>query len=266
MPEGLPGPSAVTIAGLESNMEATVAFDDRPILSGAYEAARQRYCGEDDGAATDRLMDVVFRGNTSRPRVRTEHSDGRESILIYLDGMAPNGITAHYSYSRQPDNMANEAAINPDVRLLPRQGGHTNGFLDRRKYRDMLGRGLGEGDYRGTPDTVWDREWHRCFGDAAFDYIVDFSGYGPFWDFILLRRRVKQHPIRLLYDLTADAEREVGGIKSLKKHLTGVFSTYKDFDWLVSVSPELNLVNREHLAGLAEPEKFTATVNTCNAA
>ncbi|WP_417235162.1 CDP-glycerol glycerophosphotransferase family protein [Arthrobacter sp.] len=282
-PEGLPGPSATTIAGLAENMEATGAFGDRPILSAAYETARQRFCGEDDGAATDRLIDVVFRGNTDRPGVRTEHSDGRESILIYLGGMASNGITtsvlnlldnidhdrfdvtAFYSYSRQADKMANAAAINPHVRLLPRQGGHTTGFLGRRRYRGMLERGLGDGDYRGTPDTVWDREWHRCFGDAAFDYIVDFSGYGPFWDFILLRGSAKQHTIWLHNDLAADAEREVGGTKSLKKHLTGVFSTYKDFDRLVSVSPELNLVNREHLAGLAEPEKFTAAVNTCNA-
>ncbi|MBM6621185.1 CDP-glycerol glycerophosphotransferase family protein [Micrococcaceae bacterium RIT802] len=283
-PEGLPGPSAETIARLVENMEATGAFTDWPVLSQAYETARIRYCGDEDGAATDRLIDVAFRGNTDSTGVRTDHRDGRESILIYLGGMASNGITtsvlnlldnidydrfdvtAFYSYSRQADKKTNAAAINPNVRLLPRQGGHTTGLLGRRKCRGMLATGLGDGDYRGTPDTVWDREWRRCFGDAEFDYIVDFSGYGPFWDFILLRGRAKQHTIWLHNDLAADAEREVGGAKSLKKHLTGVFSTYKDFDRLVSVSPELNLVNRKHLAALAEPEKFTAAVNTCNAA
>ncbi|WP_372699787.1 CDP-glycerol glycerophosphotransferase family protein [Arthrobacter sp. JSM 101049] len=282
-PEDLPGPTAATIAGLAASMEATGAFTEQPVLSAAYTAARSRYCADEDGSATDRLIDVVFRGRTDAAGVRTDHGDGRESILIYLGGMASNGITtsvlnlldnidhdrfdvsAFYSYSRQADKKANAEAINPRVRLLPRQGGHTTGFLGRRKYREMLETGLAPGDYRETPDTVWDREWHRCFGDAEFDYIVDFSGYGPFWDYILLRGRAKQHTIWLHNDLAADAEREVAGQKALKKHLTGVFSTYKDFDRLVSVSPELNLVNREHLASRAAPEKFTSAVNTCNA-
>lgn len=284
-PEGLPGPTADTIAHLAEVMESTRALTDEPVLSAAYAEARKRYCADEDGKATDRLIDVVFRGHTEHPGVKTEHGDERESILIYLGGMASNGITtsvlnlldnidhsrfdvtAFYSYSRQADKKANAAAINPNVRLLPRQGGHTTGFLGRRKYRGMLVTGLPAGDdYRSAPDAVWDREWNRCFGDAEFDYIVDFSGYGPFWDFILLRGRARQHTIWLHNDLKADAEREVDGTKTLKQNLSGVFSTYKDFDRLVSVSPELNLVNREHLADLARPEKFIAAVNTCNAA
>lgn len=283
-PEELPGPVATSVPRLAEAMESTGAFTDGFTPSAAYESARVRYCAAEDGKSTDRLIDVAFRGKSDGARTLTNHSDGRESILIYLGGMASNGITtsvlnlldsidhdrfdvsALYSYSRQADKKANAAAINPNVRLFPRQGGHTTGLLGRRKYRGMLDSGLSEGDYRQTPDAVWDREWRRCFGNSEFDYIVDFSGYGPFWDFLLLRGRAKQHTIWLHNDLRSDAEREVNGAKGLKKHLSGVFSTYKDFDRLVSVSSELNALNRTNLAAYANPDKFSSAVNTCNSA
>ena len=50
-------------------------------------------------------------------------------------------------------------------------------------------------------NRLWDDEWYRCFGDSRFDYVVDFSGYGPFWATLLLHSPDAQRAIWLHNDL-----------------------------------------------------------------
>jgi glycosyltransferase involved in cell wall biosynthesis len=57
-------------------------------------------------------------------------------------------------------------------------------------------------------------------------------------------------------------QRETVGEKHLEQRLMAVFSTYRHFDHLVSVSPTLNTVNRDKLAAYAPPELFTFAHNT----
>ena len=52
--------------------------------------------------------------------------------------------------------------------------------------------------------------------------------------------------------------------KHLEARLGAVFSTYRYFDHLVSVSPELMRLNRKNLAAHAAPDKFRFALNTIN--
>jgi glycosyltransferase involved in cell wall biosynthesis len=60
--------------------------------------------------------------------------------------------------------------------------------------------------------------------------------------------------------------RETSGERHLEERLTAVFSTYRYFDHLVSVSPELERVNREGLSAYARPEQFKHAANTIDGA
>ncbi|GAB3527360.1 CDP-glycerol glycerophosphotransferase family protein [Arthrobacter monumenti] len=283
----LPGPLSNHVSVLADNVNALDEAGPAPFadeaLSRRYECARQRFCGHEDGQAAARVVDIVFK-NDNTYEVYDDFSDGRESILIYLGGMQPNGITtsalnllnnidherydvsAFYSYSRTHAKKASEAAINDNVRLFPREGGLNGNKLEHWFAKRHQGKGRGVSSTDHAPDArIWKDEWSRCFGNSKFDYIVDFSGYGPFWDYILLNGDAKTHSIWLHNDVRNDSERTVDGKRPLKRGLEAVFSTFPRFDRLVSVSEALREVNQPKLAEHAPAEKFVAAANTVDA-
>jgi glycosyltransferase involved in cell wall biosynthesis len=100
------------------------------------------------------------------------------------------------------------------------------------------------------------------FGHAQFDHLIDFSGYGSYAPFLFSVAEAKHKSIWLHGDMHADMQRETIGEKHLEDRLRAVFTTYRHFDHVVSVSPALEKVNREKLADYAAPEQFTYALNT----
>jgi len=107
-------------------------------------------------------------------------------------------------------------------------------------------------------------EWTRCFGDAHFQYVIDFSGYSPLWDKILLHGKAESFCMWLHNDLRSDSERKVNGQFPHRANLGAMFQLYQYADHLVSVSSALADINREGLSEYAPPEKFTYARNTIN--
>jgi CDP-glycerol glycerophosphotransferase (TagB/SpsB family)/glycosyltransferase involved in cell wall biosynthesis len=286
-PDQLPGPVSHHIADVARQlMSIGAGGDDDPLLTHGevYARTREGYASHEDGDATRRVIDVIFRGRTEGYDVRDDFSDGRTSILIYLGGMRTNGITQSglnlldnidhrrfdvsvcYAHSLNEDCRRNEDAINPYVRLFPRVGGINGSKLFWFGRRAMLTTGMDAGPslQRGAQVRLFHDEWVRCFGDSTFDHIVDFSGYNPFWDYVLLQGEAKTRSVFLHNDVLADSQREIGGRRPHERNLLSVFSTYRKFDNLVSVSPALSEINRAKLAQYADPEKFVTASNTIN--
>ena len=286
-PEEWPGPVYASAREVGEAL-ARIAGDGHAVP----EEARERYLGMqrrftpyDDGHASARIVDVVFRGARQGYRLRTGLAeDGREKILLYLGGMRPNGITtsalnllnnldherydvsAFFAQSGSRATIAKQRQINAAVRQFPRVGG-MNGAKLRHLARHLdfrRGRAAQHAD-NDSQNRLWDDEWYRCFGESRFDYVVDFSGYGPFWAILLLHSPPAQRAIWLHNDLASDAHREVNGEKKMLHSLTQLFTLYGQYDHLVSVSPTLSEVNRASLADYAAPEKFLSAMNTVDA-
>lgn len=286
-PEEWPGP-VCTSAREVGEAIARIAADGDAVPEEArerYQAMRERFTPYEDGSASERVIDIVFRGARDGYRLHTDLTDdGRKKILLYLGGMRPNGITtsalnllnnidhdrydvsAFFAQSRYRPALAKQKQIHPAVRQFPRVGGmngtklrHLARHLDYRRGRTS----------RHAEDTaqnrLWDDEWYRCFGESRFDYVVDFSGYGPFWAILLLHSPDAQRAIWLHNDLAADAHREVNGEKKMLHSLTQLFTLYGQYDHLVSVSPTLSEINGTSLAEYAAPGKFTSALNTVDA-
>ncbi|AGW40897.1 teichoic acid synthase [Leifsonia xyli subsp. cynodontis DSM 46306] len=286
-PEEWPGPVFESARELGDAI-AAIATDGDAVPAEArerYLAMQRRFTPHEDGSASKRVVDLVFRGNREGLRLRTDlDQDGREKILLYLGGMRPNGITtsalnllntidhdrydvsAFFAQSRNRAAIGKQQQIHPAVRQFPRVGGmngakllHLARHLDFRRGRTA----------RHAEDIaqnqLWDDEWYRCFGDSRFGYVVDFSGYGPFWAILLLHSPDAHRAIWLHNDLAADAHREVNGEKRMLHSLTELFSLYSQYDHLVSVSPTLSDINRASLADYAAPEKFVSALNTVDA-
>ncbi|MEO6828069.1 MAG: glycosyltransferase [Microbacteriaceae bacterium] len=284
-PDQWPGPVCRTIDEIAGHLEACIETGELPPESAErYRAARSSYCGFEDGSVTERVVDIVFRGKTDGYRIRTDFSDGRRSILLYLGGMRPNGITtsvlnlmnsidhtkydvsAFFAQSRYRAAVAKQLLINPQVRQFPRVGGMNGIKLDQVRRRLAFRRGrMDQHALDPIQNTLWNDEWSRCFGASEFEFVVDFSGYGPFWAALLLHSPPAIRSIWLHNDLAADAHRKVAGKQRMLRSLTAIFSLYRQYDRLVSVSPTLSEINRRNLSGYADPEKFVSALNTVEA-
>jgi glycosyltransferase involved in cell wall biosynthesis len=282
----LPGPRVGTTAELAAVVAAVgsgTAPDPVVTHGEAYAAARQRFAPHDDGGATQRVLDVVLRGDVTGKRVRQTQRDGRPTILVYLGGMKSNGITASginllhhidhdrfdvsalYNHSTVLDKRHNAEAIDPRVRLFPRVGGFAPSKAQRRRRRllQTTGTAMPPQDF-AVMEGLLREEWSRSLGSARFDFIVDWSGYSAFWAFLLSAAPAGSHSIWLHNDLRADQLREVDGERPHFANLAATFSAYGRFEHLVSVSSALRDVNAAQLAEFAPAEKFVAARNTVN--
>ena len=275
----LPGPTSSTMADLVD--QVTKALEG-PGRSERSEQAAATFAPKDDGAVCERIVNLVFRGDDeSSYTVHRDFGTDKETLLIYLGGMKSMGITtsalsllrnidydrydvtAFWAFGRGRDRVKNAGARRPTGPRDPlgrrcstgRRGGSARrpgslalqGLLRRLSERHL---------------TFWKRGGRRVFGAAEFDHLVDFSGYGCYTPFLFSAAEAKHKSIWLHNDMYADMQRETVGEKHLEDRLQAVFSTYRHFDHLVSVSPELDRVNREKLAAYARPEQFTFAINT----
>ena len=286
-PDEWPGPVHPSAEGLGQELAAiTQSGDALPAESrDRYLAMQQRFTPYEDGGATGRVVDIVFRGIRDDFRLRTGiDDDGRRKILLYLGGMRPNGITtsalnllnnidhakydvsAFFAQSRVDAVIAKQRQIHPAVRQFPRIGG-MNGtkLLHLARHLDFRRGRIAEHANVPSQKVLWDDEWNRCFGHSRFDYVVDFSGYGPFWSTLLLHSPDAARSIWLHNDLAADAHREVNGEKRMLHSLNQIFSLYEQYDHLVSVSPTLSAINEAKLSQFAARSKFVSALNTVDA-
>lgn len=286
-PEEWPGPVWESAREVGEQIARIAADGDRVPEEARerYAAMQSRFTPYEDGHAAERVVDIVFRGARDGYRLRTGlDEDGRQKILLYLGGMRPNGITtsalnllnnidhdvydvsALFSQSRSAATIAKQKQIHPAVRQFPRVGGMNGAKLLHLARHLHFRRGrIAEHADIPAQNQLWDDEWYRCFGDTRFDYVVDFSGYGPFWAALLLHSPDAQRAIWLHNDLASDAHREVNGEKKMLHSLTQIFTLYGQYDHLVSVSPTLSEINREALAEYAAPAKFLSALNTVDA-
>jgi CDP-glycerol glycerophosphotransferase (TagB/SpsB family)/glycosyltransferase involved in cell wall biosynthesis len=245
-------------------------------------AARERYCQREDGDATARVVDVVFRG--ADPDVRDDFADGRRSLLIHLGGMVPNGLTASalslldaidhdrfdvsvsFPYVATPQRLALMTRINPLVRLFPQPAG-TSASKIRMKLLVAANTCLPGRPrlLRTAYAELFRQEWRRSFGDSRFDHVVDFSGYAPYWTKLLTGRTCGSLSIMLHNDMCAELT-NAGRDRRLRANLKAAMAFYRAADALVSVSESLHEVNRTRLAGWAPESRFTHARNTVSAA
>ncbi|MCU1414922.1 MAG: glycosyltransferase [Microbacteriaceae bacterium] len=266
-PDALPGPVFSRLASVATAIRSHSDGDQDLTASPRYRAWQQRFSALDDGHATERVIDAVFRGRPDNARTVSLRDDSKKSLLLFLGGMRSNGITSsalnllraidheHVDVSIIIDRpmgdqqRLNQALIDPRVRQFHRIGGMNGNKAPHLRRRRSQRKGKGD-DHRdhASQARLWDDEWNRCFGDARFDAVADFSGYSAFWATLMLHSPRAIRSIWLHNDMAAEEHRVIRGRTRMARGLRAVFALYSQFDRLVSVSPSLSEVNRESLA------------------
>jgi CDP-glycerol glycerophosphotransferase (TagB/SpsB family)/glycosyltransferase involved in cell wall biosynthesis len=284
-PEEWPGPLVRSEAELVAELRRLDLEGVTPAVARRHAAARKRFSAHEDGAATDRVIDIVFRGKRDGYRVQPAASDDRTTILLYAGGMRPNGITTSLinlldsidhdrfdvsvifrrTYARAV--VENQRQLHPRVRQFARVGGMNGSKFTHLARRLSLNRGrLASHVTNPAQAQLWDDEWRRCFGESSFDHVIDFSGYAAFWATLLLHAPDAHRSIWMHNDLAADAQRVTDGRRRHLRDLRAVFSLYREYSDLVSVSPSLREINAAALAEYAPQDRFKSARNLMNAA
>ena len=282
-PDEWPGPVVGTVEDLAAELRL---IDESGVSSDTahkHAKARERFNPHEDGGATGRVIDIVFRRSEHNYRVSSAPTDARVSVLFYAGGMRPNGITSSllnlldsidhdrfdvsviFPNSRRRAVLERQRRINPRVRQFARVGGMNGSKFSHWLRRTSARRAsLGIHATDAVQRTLWDDEWKRCFGSSRFDHVIDFAGYAPFWSTLLLHAPDARRSIWLHNDLSADAHRVTRGRRRHLRDLRGVFSLYREYDHLVSVSASLDAINSSSLAEFAPSGLFTAARNLIN--
>ncbi len=278
-PEELFGPISRDVTTLAENLAQALASPEAT-LEGRTEAV-QTYAPHDDGSVSERVVDIVFRGNADADRYRLlqDFATGSPTMLVYVGGLTSNGLTSSalnlvsnldhdridvsvlHSPARSRDQFKNQALVPEQCRVFVRRGQPVGSTKERALIKRLVDRGLPDAP-PVTHHEYWEREWCRVFGNARFDYALDLSGYGASIPYLFSAGEIGTRALWLHSDLMADSERETNGEKHLKERLHAVFSCFRLFDRLVSVSADLEQINAEKLKQFAPREKFTHANNT----
>ncbi|WP_174614885.1 glycosyltransferase [Virgibacillus ihumii] len=249
-----------------------------------YQSFTDQFCYHDYGNVTEKVVQHIF-GLAKKKQSKhaiTPVSD-KEKILIYPGGLQNNGITGSVlnlldnidynkydvtvlvNYSNKQYVQDNLLRINSNARIAFKSGRISQTVME--DYRNYITKNRGlTTDYlkRLYPENMYEREYKRIVGISEFDYAIDFSGYAMFWPSVLLAGNASKKMVILHSDMFSDMYRHVNGRNPHFINLRGVFSLYKYFDELVSVSEATMEVNKENLEDYIGDTKISYLINSIN--
>lgn len=221
-----------------------------------------------DGMISRKIVDIVFNRKEEDYRLITVKHD-REKIFISRGKMLTNGISSaclsllnKIDYEQYDVTMmivntdkGKESdmlrRINPNVRVLYRNTTMNLSPVEQMKkeYREHI--------HRGSIYTEeMYRECKRCYGNAKFDYLIDYDGYSNYYATLLLHMNGRLKAAWQHNDMMAEKELRFSWLENY-------FPLYDSFDRIISCSEALMEINREKLGGIyCDKDKFSYARNT----
>ena len=248
--------------------------------SAAREAAAATYAPRDDGSVCARVVDLVFRRSPTSPgtRVRRDFGTEKERLLIYLGAMKSMGITtsalnllrnldydrydvtAFFVHSRGRDRAKNIALDRPPGAGHPPRADLRAGT--RRSARSRSGcssTGLPDEPRRAAPRSSGRPSGSGCSGTRSSTTSSTSAGTAasrPSCSRSPTRR--EQEHLAAQRHVRRHAARDHRRASTSRSRLNAVFTTYRHFDHLVSVSPELEPGQHARSSpATRRPEQFT---------
>lgn len=278
--EELPGPSTTQLTDIAKwiNEIDDIKRENQQI----YDKNVNWVCCNDDGSVGERILNLLLDGKVQGKLIQNFQTE-KKKVLVHRGGMDENGITHSFLsllncfdydkydvtvYVSGPKSKAAEKrilSINKNVRVLMRVGSWGATEKEDLKRAFLFEYGIkNKMLMKIFPNDMFKREFARCFGDIKFDYVVDFSGYSPFFSMLMLQAKGAKKLIWQHNDMLADRKRLVKGKMPHDTILKTVFTLYPYFDKIVSCSKSVMEVNKEKVANPKTIRKFTYAKNTLN--
>lgn len=280
--DDLPGPIAKDADQLIQDIRTIEVVHEK--YKETYNYFVDKFCYHDYGNVTEKVVKTIFDLDGKDQKQSVEPADAhKEKIMIYPGGLQNNGITGSVlnlldnidytkydvtvlvNYTNSEHVKANVMNINPNARLVVKSGRISQTIGEELRNYIVKNRGLTSDLVKSLfPSDMYEREYKRIFGNAEFDYAIDFSGYAMFWPNVLLAGNAKKKMIVMHSDMLSDMNRNVNGRRPHYINLRGVFTLYKYFDELISVSEATMEVNKENLKHYIGDTKVSYLINSIN--
>ncbi len=275
-PAEWPGPVVDTVEKLAGavNDYDRVGVDGQAAAN--HRAMRSRFVPREDGHATQRVIDIVFRGKRAGYAIASLRQDERRTVLISAGSLRPNGVTSAlvalldaidyrrfdvsviFPSTRVRSVVDQQRRLDSRVRQFARVGGMNGSKLSLARMRAGRGRPRRAGRAAERETQLWRDEWRRLFGATTFDFALDFGGTSSFWAMLLLQAPDARRSIWLHDDIAQVwADQRLLGARRARE-LRRICALYADYDRLVSPSPELAATNAASLHAFADPQSFTS--------
>lgn len=251
----------------------------KPSKFDTYSAMKRDLIPLEDGKSSERVIEHIKSdiAKVTEDTVPANNSN-KQKLLIATGGLKHNGITKslfnllnNMDYDKfdvyllvnakiidkSPDAKENLESLNPLCKIILTIAPQNFNQKEKNSYQKILkGQDLKQ-DEEVALANAWVRENSRLFGKTKFDFVIDYTGYSPYWSNLLAFNSAEKKIIWLHSDMQAEYE----NVDRKNAGLCGVFSSYKYYDQLVSVSQELSSLNQETLKSYAGQATFTYLPN-----
>lgn len=273
--EDLPGP---TTPDLEQLAHWCSNFDDykNQFDYNKYIAAKEKFVVNDDGNVCERVVNAVFFGDESHT---VSLKNNKKKILFHTDKILSNGISmsmlnllnaldcdkydiTFYAIGKNDDATRNYLdRIQKGVRVLYRNSMPNVDVKTYAKREYCEKHGIADSSNELYPAEFYRYEYRRCFGDAKFDYTIDFSGFSSFWANVYLNAPSGKKFIWMHSVMQSEYNRTAKGKDIFKEHLNVIYQLYEKYDKIVSCSKVTMEFNRRDLATETTYDKFKYVFN-----
>ncbi|MCM3023719.1 CDP-glycerol glycerophosphotransferase family protein [Weizmannia ginsengihumi] len=244
-----------------------------------YQEMLSKYCYKDDGEASKRVIDIIFRGKSTSNIYKVKNY--KKNILMYCGGFLNNGITTSainllnnidydlYNVIVIEKGKLNDISkenfnrLNKNVKKIYRSGNMNITIKEYYKHNYILKKGLTNKKlHEYIPKDLYKREFTRIFGNVKFDIVIDFSGYVPFWSLLFSFGNFSRKIIYQHNDMLAEYHKIINNRYKHRSKMNIIFPIYKYFDKIVSVSKHTMNLNFKNLKKYTPNDKV-AFVHNC---
>ncbi|MEC1447505.1 glycosyltransferase [Bacillus haynesii] len=260
--DNLPGPVCENLNELIDKLQNVHILKKE--FNEQYDKYLEEFCYNDDGQASKRLVEMIFKKQNQEQLISTETD--KQKLLFYCGGFYNNGITMsainlfdHLDYSKyevtvidnaneHKDKWKNIRKLNPKVHVLYRPGVFNKTLKETYEHQLVLRRGIyTDAMSKTAPVKAYQRELKRIIGNTKFDIGIDFGGYNKFWSMLFAFGQFKTRSIYLHNDMMEEYNKKINGKYKHRKNLKVIFSLYKYYDKVVSVAKSANEENYKNL-------------------
>lgn len=225
----------------------------------------------DDIKISEKIIDIIF--HNKEPHNNVQIRTDKKRILMFKGTPLLNGIGTSfynllnsldynkydvtiYMFSPKGKEQINYVCDIPkQCRVLLRVGSFTSTLSEQIKLNYANEYCYSYAPIRWLlPHAAYKREIKRCFGNTSFDYIIDFEGYTRMMDMLATHMQATRKMIWQHNDMKNEFTLKYQWLKHL-------FSTYPEFDGIVSCAKAVMEENKKNLATTSTLNHFYYATN-----
>lgn len=265
--KNLPGELCTTIENLCDSLRINDEIYTKRFEQN-YSSFIEEFCKDDTQDSSKRVIDILFNDN-KRKEKEVNYFSNKKKLLFYCGGFYNNGITnsainlsKSIDYDKyevifmDTDKMKFEKAnniknVDPRVHFVYKFSSVNRGYLNTIRQNLLYRQGV-DSKFLNQEKTKkhLNNEFKRITGKLSVDILIDFGGYNKMFNALFAMADVPRKVVFLHNIMMEEYNKKISNKYKHKWNLKVIFSLYRYYDKIISVSKSANTQNKIHLGNL----------------